>query len=167
MSVLAGLHSGLQHSMRAYYLPLISGLALAASAFMPWMKIGDQEFGGLPSAAGLWVLVLGLLAAVLALLSVVTRRNSRHPLLLVGLAASGILWLGERFLERSAADQFWARSQAQAIVQGTQAADIIPPGMAIGAYVGLAASLLITLFGLTIVVRQAARPYAEVEDDDE
>ena len=73
----------------------------------------------------------------------------------------------ERFLERSAADQFWARSQAQAIVQGTQAVDIIPPGLAIGAYVGFAASLLITLFGLTIVVRQAARPYAEVEDDDE
>ena len=167
MSVLAGLHSGLQHSMRAYYLPLISGLALAASAFMPWMKIGDQEFGGLPSAAGLWVLGLGLLAVVLALLSVVTRRNSRHPLLLVGLSAFAILWLGERFLERSAADQFWARSQAQAIVQGTQVVDIIPPGLAIGAYVGFAASLSITLFGLTIVVRQAARPYAEVEDDDE
>ena len=167
MPARAGLSSALQHSMRAYYLPLISGLALAGSAFMPWMKMGDQGFGGFPSVAGLWVLGLGLSAVVLALLSVVTRRNSRHPLLLVGLAAFGILWLGERFLERSAADQLWARSQAEAIVQGTQAVDIIPPVMAVGAYVGLAASLLITLFGLTIVVRQARRPYAEVEDDDE
>ena len=35
------------------------------------------------------MLGLGILAAVLALLSVVTRKNSRHPLLLVGLAAFG------------------------------------------------------------------------------
>ena len=167
MSVWVGLQSALQHSMRAYYLPLISGVALAASAFMPWMKMGDQGVGGFPSVAGLWVLGLGLLSVVLALLSVVTRRNSRHPLLLVGLAAFAILWLGERFLERSAADQLWARSQAQAIVQGTQAVDIIPPVMAIGAYVGLTASLVIALFGLTIVIRQATQPYAEVEDDDE
>ena len=167
MAAWTGLHNALQHSMRAYYLPLISGVALAASAFMPWMKMDDQGFGGFPSVAGLWVLGLGLLAVVLALLSVVTRRNSRHPLLLLGRAALGIVWLGGRFLEKSAADQLWARSQARAIVQGTQAVDIIPPVMAIGAYVGLAASLVITLFGLTIVIRQATQPYAEVEDDDE
>ena len=39
--------------------------------------------------------------------------------------------------------------------------------MALGAYVGLSASVAITLFGLTIVVRRASQPYAEVEDDDD
>ena len=167
MSVREGLYGALHHSMRAYYLPLAGGVALAVSAFLPWTRLGDRELGGVPSLAGLWVLGLGLLAVVLASLSVVTRRNSRHPLLLVGLAALAILWLGERFLERSAADQLWARSQAQAIVQGTTAVDLPLPAMGIGAYVGLTASLLITLFGLTIVVRQAARPYAEPDDDDD
>ena len=167
MSLREGFSDALHHSMRAYYLPLACGAALAASAFLPWTMMGDRELGGVPSLAGLWVLGLGLLAVLLASLSVLTRRNSRHPLLLVGLAAFAILWLGERFLERSAADQLWARSQAQAIVQGTTAVDVPLPVMGVGAYVGLTASLLITLFGLTIVVRQAAQPYAEPEDDDD
>ena len=167
MSVRGGLYGALHHSMRAYYLPLACGVALAASAFLPWTQMGDRGLGGVPSFAGLGVLGLGLLAVLLASLSVLTRRNSRHPLLLVGLAAFAILWLGERFLERSASDQLWAREQAQAIVQGTTAADVPLPAMGIGAFVGLTASLLIAIFGLTIVVRQAAKPYAESEDDDD
>lgn len=167
MSALGNLHGALHHSMRAYYLPLACGVALAASAFMPWMRMGDLGLGGVPSFAGLWVLGLGVLAVALAAASVLTRRNSRHPLLLVGLAAFAILWLGERFLERSAADRLWAQAQAQAIVQGTAAADVPLPSMGIGAYLGLTASALIAVFGLTIVVRQAAQPYAEPEDDDD
>lgn len=152
--------------MRAYYLPLACGAALAASAFMPWMTMGAERLGGVPTVAGLWVLGLGVLAFVLAALSIFTRRNSRHPLLLVGLAAFAILFLGERFLERSAADLVWARSQARSIVSGAPVSDVPVPTMAVGAYVGLTASSLITLFGLTIVVRQVSRPYAEPEDDD-
>ena len=166
MLVRESLSGALHHSMRAYYLPLTCGVALAASAFMPWMTMGDRRLGGVPSIAGLWVLGLGLLAVLLASLSVITRLNSRHPLLLVGLTAFAILWLGERFLERSAAEQLWAQSQAQAIVQGTPAVDVPLPAMGVGVWVGLTASLLITVFGLTIVVRQAAQPYAESEDDD-
>ena len=116
--------------------------------------------------AGWMVLGLGVLAVVLASLSIVTRRNSRHPLLLVGLAAFAVLLLGEKYLERSAADQLWARAQAQAIVQGEAAQDVPAPVMGVGAIVGLAASSIITLFGLTIVVKRASAPYAESEDDD-
>lgn len=158
------------HGMRAYYLPLVCGLGLAASAFLPWMTaetaVGTQNLGGIPSIAGFWVLGLGGLAFVLSVLSIATRRNSRHPLLLVGLAAFAIMLLGERFLERTAADQLWARSQAQAIVLGTDAAEVPKPMMAPGAYLGLTASAMIAGFGFTIVVRQVARPYAEPEDDD-
>ena len=152
--------------MRAYYLPLTAGRLLVASAFMPWIVIGDQRVGGVPNMAGLWVLGLGVLAITLAILSVITRKNSRHPLLLVGLAALAVLLMSEQFMERSVIDQAWARSQARAIVEGGTAPDVPEPTMAAGAYLGLSAAGVITLFGLTIVVRRVPTPYAEPEDDD-
>ena len=155
------------HSMRAYYLPLTAGVVLAASAFMPWMLVGGRGLGGVPSIAGLWVLGLGILAAVLALLSVITRKNSRHPLLIVGLAAFGIVLVSEQWLERTSAQQIWAQSQARAIVQGSRTAVGFPdPTMAPGGWLALGAAGVIVLFGMTIVVRQAATPYAVPEDDD-
>ena len=160
-------HSMLSHSMRAYYLPLTAGLILAGSAFMPWMLIGGRGLGGVPSVAGLWVLGLGILAAVLATLSVITRKNSRHPLLVVGLAAFGIVLVSEQWMERTAADQVWAQTQARAIVQGRQGAVDLPEAtMAPGGYVALGSAGVIVLFGLTIVVRRMSSPYAEPEDDD-
>ena len=38
--------------------------------------------------------------------------------------------------------------------------------MAPGAYLGLAAATIITLFGLTVVVKRAPQIYAHAEDDD-
>ena len=166
MSLLDGVATVMRHSMRAYYVPLAAGLLLAASAFMPWIMMGEQRFGGVPDLAGLWVLGLGLLAVILATLSVITRKNSRHPLLLVGLGAFAVLLMGERLMERSVADQVWAQSQARAIVQGAEVELLPEPAMAVGAYVGLSASAIITLFGLTIVVQRVSQPYAEPEDDD-
>ena len=157
----------LSHSMRAYYLPFTAGVLLAASAFMPWMLIGDRGLGGVPNLAGFWVLGLGLLSSLLATLSVITRKNSRHPLLLVGLAAFAIVLLSEQWMERTTADQVWAQAQAQAIVSGTGVTVHLPdPTMAPGAYLGLGAATMIVLFGMTIVVRRASTPYAVAEDDD-
>ena len=166
MSLRDGVDSALHHSMRAYYLPLAAGLALAVSAFMPWMMMGELRIGGVPDVAGLWVLGLGVLAVTLASLSVITRKNSRHPLLLVGLAAFAIVLLSEKLQEQAVADQAWARSQAQAIVQGRLVEEPPDPAMAPGAYLGLSAALIITGFGLTIVVRRVSKPFAEPEDDD-
>ena len=167
MSWLDGMTGLMRHSMRAYYLPLAAGCLLSVSAFMPWIMMEERGLGGVPDLAGLWVLGLGVLAVILASLSVMTRKNSRHPLLLVGLAAFAILLMAEQLLERAVTDQAWARSQARAIVQGGQARELPEPAMAVGAYLGLSAAAVITLFGLTIVVRRAATPYAEPEDDDE
>lgn len=156
----------LHHSMRAYYWPVSAGTVLAASAFMPWVTVGNRQYGGVPDLAGIWVLGLAAAAVLLACLSIATRKNSRHPLLLVGLAAFGIVFLGERLMVRTATQQGWAVSQAQAIVQGGQAATAIEPVMATGAYVGLAASTAVVLFGLTVVVKSAPRIHAEATDDD-
>lgn len=152
--------------MRAYYLPIGAGLVLGASTFMPWIEVGGQGFGGVPDLAGLWVLGLAGLAIGLAVASIATRRNSRHPLLLVGLLAFGILFLSERLMERTASRQGWVRAQARAIVEGSAAAPALDPTMAPGARLGLGASTLIVLFGLTVVVKRAPRMYAEAEDDD-
>lgn len=155
-----------RHPMRAYYLPLGAGLLLGASTFMPWIEVGGQRFGGVPDLAGLWVLGLAAAAIGLATASIVTRKNSRHPLLLVGLLAFGILFLSERLMERAASQQGWVAAQARAIVEGGRAAPVLAPTMADGARLGLAASTLIVLFGLTVVVKRAPRIYAEAEDDD-
>jgi hypothetical protein len=151
--------------MRAYYVPFAAGAALAVSAFLPGVMHAGIGVGGVPSASALWVAVLGLLAMILASLSVVTRKNSRHPLLLVGLTALAIEFLSWQWLRRSVSEQAWASAQASAIVNGSPA---IEPGATTagpGLYLGVAASIAIVLFGLTIVVKKAGRPYAPPEDD--
>ena len=166
MNVRASLSAAVHHRMRAYYLPFVAGLLLVFSAFMPWILIDDLALGGVPDIAGLWILGLGMLAALLASLSIITRKNSRHPLLIVGLAAFAILLLAAKLMERSASEQVWAMSQAQAIVDGVSAPAQPPTAMGAGAYVGLTASGVLVLFGLTIVLKQVSRPCAEPEDDD-
>ena len=155
-----------RHPMRSYYWPISNGLLLGSSAFMPWMAVGDQAYGGIPDLSALWILGLALLTVALASLSVVTRKNSRHPLLLVGLLAFGILLLSEQLMERTASQQGWAVSQARAIVSGQQAVPPREPSMAAGSYLGLTASTMIALFGLTVVVSRAPQIYAQGKDDD-
>ena len=155
-----------QHPMRAYYLPIAAAVILGSSAFMPWIVVGNRRLGGVPDVGSLWVVGLAILAVVLAGLSIFTRKNSRHPLLLVGLLAFAVLFLGERLMERTAAQQGWAAAQARAIVDGVAVAPLLEPVMAPGAYLGLAAATIITLFGLTVVVKRAPQIYAHAEDDD-
>jgi hypothetical protein len=155
-----------QHSMRAYFLAVAAASALIVSAFLPWVVIGDDTVGGFPGPASLWILGLGCLALVLAVLSIITRKNSRHPLLLVGLAALGILFMAYKLMERSAAEHAWANAQAVAIVDDVAAAPAEPTRIGSGIYVGLTASIVLVLFGLTIIVKRVSQPYADAEDDD-
>jgi hypothetical protein len=165
MNLRMGFRNAAHHSMRAYYVPAAAGILLVTAAFLPWVKVGDDRIGGLPSIAGFWVLGLGALSTVFAILSIITRRNSRHPLLVVGLTALGIMFLSQRIMTRLAAERAWAAAQAIAIVEGTEP-HVPVTETAFGLYMGLAASLVIVFFGLTIVVRRASRPYALSEDDD-
>lgn len=153
--------------MRAYFFPLVAGLALAASAFFPWVRIGDIALGGFPEMAALWALGLGVLAATLALLSLLTRRNSRHPLLVVGLAALGVMFLSWRIMPRSAGERADLVSQAYAIVEHTEAVAAPDAATGAGIYLGLVASVVLVLFGLTIIFKRVANPYTvESADDD-
>jgi hypothetical protein len=153
--------------MRGYFIPLVAGLVLAASAFLPWVKVGDVTLTGVPDTAALWVVGFGLLASFLALLSLITRKNSRHPLLLVGLLSLGILFLSWRLMPRLAADRALMKSQAVSIVEQTPFEAAPTASAENGIFLGLAAATVIVCFGLTIVVRRVAQPYVvESRDDD-
>lgn len=167
MDLLETVRRAMHHGMRAYYIAVLAGALLVISAFLPWMLVGEVRVGGVPDPAGLWVLGLGLTAIVLAGLSIWTRKNSRHPLLVVGLTSLGILFLAYRWLSRVVAEAAWARAQARAIVDNV-APEVQPaPTAGWGVYLGLAASSVLVLFGLTVVVRRASHPYLPPEEDDE
>ena len=153
--------------MRAYISPLLAGLALAISAFLPWVIVGEISLRGFPDTLALWTMGLGGSAAVLATLSLITRKNSRHPLLLVGLISLGIMFLSWRILPQSVADRALTRSQAMAIVEDRPLGEVPDTVVGSGIYLGLAASTVIVGFGLTIVVKRASHAYAIVDPDDD
>lgn len=153
--------------MRAYFVPLVAGLALAISPFLPWVHVGDIPLEGLTEMSALWVMGLGALAAVLALLSLITRRNSRHPILVIGLVSLGITFLSWRIMPRMALERALTRSQAVAIVEGAPLG--IPPvaRVGVGILLGLAASVVLVCFGMTIVLKRASHAYVITTTDDD
>jgi len=153
--------------MRGYYVPLVAGLVLIGSTFLPWINLGDTALRGLPGLAAIWAAGLGAVAVLLATLSLITRKNSRHPLLVVGLFALGVMASSWRILPRSVADRAQSESQATAIVEGGDPDPTPDALVGIGIYVGTAASIAIALFGLTIVVKRVAQPYAVASQDDD
>ena len=153
--------------MRAYFVPLVAGLVLTVSAFLPWVIVDGQSLAGVPEVWALWVVGLGAIAAVLALLSLITRRNSRHPLLVIGLCALGIMFLSWRILPRTAGERALTVSQAFAIVENRPMAAAPATAVGFGIYLGLAASAILVLFGLTIVVKRASQPYIVTSPDDD
>jgi hypothetical protein len=165
MSLRSAAAAAAGHSMRAYYLAIAGGALLIVSAFLPWVYIGETPIN-VPRMAMMWVLALGGLAVLLASASIATRRNSRHPLLLIGLVALGVHLFGQRVLMRAAEDRAWVDAQKSAIVYGLDARPPAETKIGSGIYLGAAASVIIVLFGLTIVVRRASRPYLPPDDDD-
>lgn len=163
MSVTAMLRPG----MRGYLVPFFGGLTLIASGFLPWLVVDEVSLIGFPNVYPLWVMGLGGVAAILAVLSMITRKNSRHPLFLVGLGALGILLLSWRIMPKSFDRQLLSRAQAIAIVDGTEL--VTPPHALAGSgiYVGLAASATIVAFGFTIVFKRVTRPYVVSDPNDD
>ena len=153
--------------MRVYFVPFAAGMALAVSAFLPWVVVGETALRGVPDLAAMWIAGLGIVASVLALLSLITRRNSRHPLLLVGLISLGIMFLSWRILPRTVGERALTMSQALAIVENAPMRGAPDALAGSGIYIGLAASGVLVAFGLTIVIRRAARPYIAAEPDDD
>jgi len=153
--------------MRAYYVPLTAGVLLAVSAFLPWVIVGGVSMTGVPDVAALWVAGLGAIAAILEEISLITRKNSRHPLLIVGLFALGIMFLSWRIMPRTAGERALTISQAFAIVDNAPMSAAPAAAVGIGIYLGLAASVVLVAFGMTIIVKRVAQPYTVVAPDDD
>jgi hypothetical protein len=153
--------------MRGYFVPLVAGVALSLSAFLPWVIVSGQSMTGVPDVPALWIVGLGVLASVLAFLSLITRKNSRHPLLLIGLVSLGIMFLSWRILPRSAGERALTISQAFAIVEDTPVGDAPATSVGSGIYIGLVASVVIVAFGLTIVIKRVSKPYIVPDPDDD
>ena len=153
--------------MRAYIVPQVAGLVLAVSAFLPWVRVGEISLAGVPDTTALWIVGLGVMAFILATLSLITRKNSRHPLLLVGLVALGLMFLSWQLAPTAVAERVLTRAQALAIVENRPFATTPSTVVGEGIYLGLLASCAIVGFGLTIVVKRVSRPYVvETPDDD-
>src|SRR5216117_3619196 len=153
--------------MRGYFVPFSAGVVLTISACLPWVVVGGESIRGVPDVPALWVLGLGVIAAVLAMLSLITRRNSRHPLLIVGLFALGIMFLSWRIMPQTAGERALTISQAFAIVENTPLGAAPHAAVGSGIYLGLASSAVLVAFGLTIVLKRVSKPYvAEIKDDD-
>jgi hypothetical protein len=101
------------------------------------------------------------------MLSLITRKNSRHPLLVVGLVALGIMFLSWRILPRTAGERALTISQAFAIVENTPVGSAPDAAVGSGIYIGLCASAIIVAFGLTIVIKRVQKPYTVVSADDD
>ena len=155
--------------MRTYFIPLAAGLCLAVSAFLPWVIIGEYSRRGVPDVWALWVAGLGALAAVLATLSMITRKNSRHPLLVIGLCSLGLTFLAWRIVPRAAEQGARTWAQAVAIADGVPASAVQETHAIAGSgiYLGIAAAAVLVAFGLTIVVKRVAQPYVAVDPDDD
>ena len=153
--------------MRAYFIPFVAGIVLGGSAFLPWVIVGGESLSGIPDVWALWVAGLGALAAALALASLITRRNSRHPLLIVGLCALGIMFLSWRIMPRTAGERALTISQAFAIVENTPMSAAPEAAVGIGIYLGLVASVVLVAFGLTIVVKRVSTAYVVTSPDDD
>jgi hypothetical protein len=97
----------------------------------------------------------------------ITRKNSRHPLLIVGLVALGITFLSWRIMPRTAGERAQTVSQAFAIVENRPLGAAPPALVGSGIYVGVAASCVLVGFGLTIVVKRASQPYVVPDPDDD
>jgi hypothetical protein len=153
--------------MRSYFVPLVAGVVLAVSAFLPWVIVSGQSLSGVPDIAALWIVGLGVLASILALLSLITRKNSRHPLFIIGLVSLGIMFLSWRILPRTAGERALTISQAYAIVESTPMSEAPNAVAGSGIYVGLTAAVAIAGFGLTIVIKRVSTPYAVASADDD
>jgi hypothetical protein len=153
--------------MRAYFVPVVAGISLAISPFLPWVHIGEIPVEGLTEMSALWVIGLGALASVLATLSLITRRNSRHPILVLGLVALGITFLSWRIMPRMAHERAITRSQAVAIVEGAPVAAPPMTRVGVGLYLGLVSSATLVAFGMTIVLKRASDAYAITTTDDD
>jgi hypothetical protein len=70
-------------------------------------------------------------------------------------------------MPRTISGRVLTRSQAVAIVDGAPLGAVPQVAVGYGIYVGLIASIVLVVFGLTIVIKRASQPYVVSDVDDD
>ena len=133
--------------MRFSILSLIGSIALAASAFLPWLRLGDVGLPGIPDPAGFFVLALGIVSLLLSGSAVFTRRDVRPWLVLVGLAGLTTLLVVWRTGPATIADRALSRAEAVSIVDGVAIQPVPPVGVGLGLVLGLVGAAAVAAGG--------------------
>lgn len=134
---------------RAYALSLVGGVALATSAFLPWLRLGDVGLAGIPDPAGFFVLGLGLLGISLSVVGLRGRHHTRQMLVLVGIAALTTLVVVWRTGPATITERAQVRAEAVALVDNVSAVPVPPAGVGVGLLLGVVSAAAIALAGLT------------------
>lgn len=124
-----------------------AGVLLAASAFLPWFRVGSVTLAGVPDPAGYFVLAIGVIAVIAAGAGIFLKREPRRELLLVGIAGVTALAVVWWVAPSTLADRAQARAEAIAIVD--QVPLVPPPAIRLGygVPVGLLAAVVLAVVG--------------------
>jgi len=134
---------------RDYLVSLTGCVVLGASAFLPWLRLGEVGLPGVPDPAGFFVLGLAVVGTLLSVVGIVSGRNTRQGLVLVGLA--GLTTLAVVWYNGAAtiADRAQARAEAVAIVDNVPIAPVPAVHTAVGLLIGLAGAASVAAVGLS------------------
>ena len=129
--------------------PLVASLALAAAAFLPWLRLGDVGLAGVPDPAGFFVLALGVLGVALSLMRLLARSDTRRWLMLVGMAGLTVLIVVWRTGPETIADRAQAHAEAVALVDNVPMQPVPAVRLGLGLWLGLAGSAALLVAGLS------------------
>ncbi|MEQ1910288.1 MAG: hypothetical protein ABMA15_15785 [Vicinamibacterales bacterium] len=135
--------------MRSSILSLIGSIALTASAFLPWLRLGDVGLPGIPDPAGFFVLALGIVSLLLSGVGAFTRRDVRPWFVLLGLAGLTTLAVVWRTGPATIADRALSRAEAVSIVDGVPIQPVPPVRVGSGLLVGLVGAMMIAAAGVS------------------
>jgi hypothetical protein len=139
---------------RTYLVGVAAAAILAASSFLPWLRLGSLPLAGIPDPAGYFVLGAGAIGALASAAGLVTRRDVRQALVLAGLAALTTLVVVWMTGPATIADRAQARAEAVAIVDNVPAATVPAVTVGFGLIVGIGAAVVLTAAGLQGVLRR-------------
>jgi hypothetical protein len=132
-----------------YRVSLVGSAAMAVSAFLPWLRVGDVSLAGIPDPAGFFVVAVGVLGVVLSAAGLLSRRDPRYLLVLAGLAGVTTLGVVWRSGPATVAERAQARAEAISIVDNVPLQQVPPVRTGTGLFVGLAGAIAVTGVGLT------------------
>ena len=125
-----------------------ASLLLTASAFLPWLSLGDARLVGVPDPAGYFVAAMGVVGLGLSGAAWRGRRGAVQMLLLAGLAGLTTLTVVTMTGPSTIADRALAHAEAVALVDNVAMQPPPAVRLAYGLVLGLLASLAMAGVGL-------------------